>query len=911
MAIDLLNVIREDSAIKSGGFTGAIFLTYTLNLNFFEQIIAPAVDQAGCSNVLILADPDGYQQALEIGAKSIGGVGLRYVCSPTMRKGHGIQHAKLLFMAGPNRGRLLIGSGNLTFPGYGRNLELYSHFEYDALDVATDSGPFYEVWQLIHNIANDGGLSSSAQQQIKTIQENVTWLNNPPQSSESVVWHNYDHSLLAQLIEWRKNHSFAKPAKRVYAISPYYDEHMAALKHLAINLSPTQLQIHLDPSLTNLEGKKAAKEWRGVSPKLKVNAIGPGEEQNSHRHVHAKAILGQESNGSWCITGSANLSHAALLTSWKKGGNLELVTFHWSEDPKAFHYLLKDEMIRTWSLDLLNITGTETEPSETVVAQPTEVFLTDLSLQREKLSGKLSDPLPLEIKGIKLHLQRRNLDVSVSFHDETSFVAHVGDPLDDAECARIEGENFSTPYRWIDQPAVLARFGSRTYQVRIKGKLETLLGTEKLFQELMNFLLVRVDIDDNPEDVESRLRRSSLRKKSQSDELEDEHIPPGPEAFITEEQLIHSLHSRIDLHHPYDRSLLSLRDLLSLVLLRLTTTTQLAGIDTTDENDDEQDQEKQAKKEEMQSNILERLRSYLISYCNRYANRLVDVEFVRNVPPEILFQNHYTLGRVLLEFSNKASQVFTNDDLAKCFWLIWAPLAWPEIVGSKGLPTLRTLIKQFELQRIQEAWQRMGMPNLAKIMASETLRQPPNWETGLRYSDQAETFLVANEWIKRIKQILGVNAFSSHVQDYVEAYGVPNISSLSSPSPISEFYLGHVLANFTKIESYRPPIEEKYSLFFELEKILRNNPIDKNATQILISEINKQGLGVECQNFLANQKPIYGIMVDEEGELYCPRCGAELTENSQGELIRGRMVLCQNSKDTWLYLKPQIPIPLY
>lgn len=910
MAIDLLNVIREDSAIKSGGFTGAIFLTYTLNLNFFEQIVAPALDQAGCSNVLILADPDGYQQALEIGVKSIGGVGLRYVCSPIMRKGYGIQHAKLLFMAGPNRGRLLVGSGNLTFPGYGRNLELYSHFEYDALDVAASSGPFYEVWQLIHNIANDGGLSSSAQQQIKTIQENVTWLNNPPQSSESVVWHNYDHSLLEQLIEWRKNHSFAKPAKRVYAISPYYDEHMAALKHLAINLSPTQLQIHLDPSLTNLEGKNAAKEWHGISPKLTVKAIGPGEEQNSHRHVHAKAILGQELNGSWCITGSANLSHAALLTSWKNGGNLELVTFHWSEDPKAFDYLLKVETIRTWSIDLLNITGTETEPSERVISQSTEVFLTDLSLQGEKLSGKLSDPLPMEIKGIKLHLQRRNLDVSISFNDETSFVAHVGDPLDEAECARIEGENFSTPYRWIDQPAVLARFGSRTYQVRIKGKLETLLGTEKLFQELMNFLWARVEIDDDPEDVESRLRRSSLRKKSQPDEPEDEHVPPGPEAFITEEQLIHSLHSRIDLHHPYDRSLLSLRDLLSLVLLRLTTTTQLTDIDASDESE-EQDQEKQAKKEEIQSNILERLRSYLISYCNRYANRLVDVEFVRNVPPEILFQNHYTLGRVLLEFSNKASQVFTNEDLAKCFWLIWAPLAWPEIVGNKGLPTFRTLIKYFELQRIQEAWQRMGLPNLAKIMVSETLRQPPNWETGLRYSNQAETFLVANAWIKRIKQLLGVNAFSSHLQDYVEAYGVPNISSLSSPSPISESYLTHVLTNFSKIESYRPPIEEKYSLFFELEKILQKNPIDENARKILISEINQQGFSVECQSFLANPKPIYGVTVDEEGELYCPRCGAEMTKNSQGELIRGRMVLCQNSKDTWIYLRPRMPISLF
>src|SRR5688572_5224771 len=132
MAIDLLNVIRDDSAVKSDGFTGAIFLTYSLNLTFFEQLLAPALDQAGCANVLILTDPDGYQQALEMGASSIQTAGLRYVCTPLLRKGTGIQHAKMLFMAGPNRGRLLIGSGNLTFHGFGRNLEIYSRFDYDT-----------------------------------------------------------------------------------------------------------------------------------------------------------------------------------------------------------------------------------------------------------------------------------------------------------------------------------------------------------------------------------------------------------------------------------------------------------------------------------------------------------------------------------------------------------------------------------------------------------------------------------------------------------------------------------------------------------------------------------------------------------------------------------------------------------
>lgn len=127
MTIDLRSVIGSDSAIKSGGFTGAVFLTYTLNLTFYEQMLAPMLDQAGCANVLILVDPDGYQEALEMGLRTISGAGLRYVCSPLIRPGGGVQHAKMLFMAGPKRGRLLVGSGNLTLHGFGRNLELFSY----------------------------------------------------------------------------------------------------------------------------------------------------------------------------------------------------------------------------------------------------------------------------------------------------------------------------------------------------------------------------------------------------------------------------------------------------------------------------------------------------------------------------------------------------------------------------------------------------------------------------------------------------------------------------------------------------------------------------------------------------------------------------------------------------------------
>jgi len=425
MAIDLLKVIRDDSAIKTEGFTGAIFLTYSLNLTFFEQILASTLDEAGCSNVLILADPDGYQQALEMGVKSINGVGLRYVCVPVQRKGQGIQHGKMLCMVGPKNGRLLIGSGNLTFQGYGRNLELYSLFNYSSTGSSTDQEPFCAAWDLIQKLVSEMELPEAARQQIVTIQEKVTWLKNNSSTSEKNVWHNHSRSILDQLLDWRQTHGFVGPVKSIQAVSPYYDQHLLALKKIASDLSPNKLNIYLDPNLTNLDGKKGATEWRNKSTKLEALEIKSGEKQASYRHVHAKAIIGKEKYGSWMISGSANLSRPALMTTWQSGGNLELVTFCWSENPKEFDYLLDDEMVIVKPINLINIMATETEPSERESPTLANSYLADLYLRGDKIIGRLSHSLIDDNQGLVLHLLRNNINIPIQFLDEKCFEARL------------------------------------------------------------------------------------------------------------------------------------------------------------------------------------------------------------------------------------------------------------------------------------------------------------------------------------------------------------------------------------------------------------------------------------------------------------------------------------------------------
>ncbi len=908
MAIDLLDRIRDDSAIKTGGFTGAVFLTYSLNLTFFEQILVPALDEAGCSNVLIFADPDGYRQALEMGINSIYGVGLHYVCTPILRRSQGIQHGKMLFMAGPNNGRLFIGSGNLTFQGYGRNLEVYSYFEYASSNLPADISPFAEAWHLIQELVSTGPIS--AQQQVSSIAEKASWLNSKLSSSESSVWHNYDRSILEQLIEWRQTHGLTGPALRMQTISPYYDQHLLALRQITTDVSPSQLQIHLDPNLTNLDGKKAVEVWRGKSPKLNAFEIKSNQRGASPRHVHAKAIIGKEKDGSWIISGSANLSRPALLTNWRSGGNLELVTFFWSENPKEFDYLLQDELVSVRPLNLSDVLITETEPSERENPGVPDVFLADLNWRGEKIEGRLSCPLPGGVQGSVLHLQRRDVDIPVRFRDDLSFVARLTAPLEEeTESARLVSERYTTPYRWIDQPDVLARHSARSYRSQIKGKIETIFGAEKLFKELMDFLLERVDPHSGGEEQDPHLSRRRYRKSEQEQDDSVSTSPPEAERFITDEKLVQSLHSALDYHrHPYDRSLLSLQDLLSLVLLRLTSKTQPEPID--DElPDDEREQVTQIEQEEEKVDVLQRLSDYIIRYCNRYADHLLDADFLKRTSPEVIFQNHYTLGKVLLEFENKARDfaVFSQEDLFQCFWNIWAPLVWPKIIGVNGVSTLKAFMKEFQLEPIEQAWQNTGMPELALIMFSQVLGQPPSWQSGLWQPESVEIFMVARVLIDRIKKTIGSNAFLARPPDVDRLLGIQTLKDLFSTSAFDPSFLEYSRKIFLKIERYHPPVEEKYFSLIGLDLLTRSKPGDSGSKQKLIDEIHTQGLTSELRDFQSNPKPILPTTPTEENEIYCPRCSAEQAESVCTLLERGKLVLCSYSKDAWIYLRPKMP----
>ena len=232
--------------------------------------------------------------------------------------------------------------------------------------------------------------------------------------------------------------------------------------------------------------------------------------------------------------------------------------------------------------------------------------LTELRCDDKRVSGRFVQREAFSPLSWSLELLRSHEIVSVKPDSDCCFTLMLPSDLKGTEAGRVivttsDRGRLCSPYLWIDQPAELQRYGNRSFHTRVKDVIRTFDGAGKLFEELMNFLWERVDpiaIQGKGDEERETHRRFRGRQPQDVDTPPDETIPP-PESFITEEALVESIGFHIGAYLPYDRSNLSLRDLLSLALLRLTADTAPSEIVDRpfDERNEDADADKLAQRE--------------------------------------------------------------------------------------------------------------------------------------------------------------------------------------------------------------------------------------------------------------------------------------------------------------------------
>ena len=165
-----IQILKAVEAYKD--FRTAIFFSYGVNLPFFEEGLIRSLWQDNCRTNLVYVDAARYADTITDWRDQVAWVGQRYLLVP-VELGH-LQsfHSKMILLLGPERGRLLLGSGNLTFSGLGVNQEIFTCLDWTP-QAPEHQAIFQQAWQLVHQVqANWGPIDLANKLLNKTLDRN-------------------------------------------------------------------------------------------------------------------------------------------------------------------------------------------------------------------------------------------------------------------------------------------------------------------------------------------------------------------------------------------------------------------------------------------------------------------------------------------------------------------------------------------------------------------------------------------------------------------------------------------------------------------------------------------------------------------------------------------------------------------
>lgn len=175
----------------------ATFTTFALSLSFFEAVLLDALVRGGGRGALILADIQGVHASLsEEGARRVG---KDYEVEPVAVT-TGVFHPKISVLSAGDECHLLVGSGNLTFGGWGGNFEVIEHLHPSfAADAILDTADFFD------RLADAGHVRHGAAGYCHAIADELrAAARNHPRNSDIRLYHSLGGTIserLAQAVE--------------------------------------------------------------------------------------------------------------------------------------------------------------------------------------------------------------------------------------------------------------------------------------------------------------------------------------------------------------------------------------------------------------------------------------------------------------------------------------------------------------------------------------------------------------------------------------------------------------------------------------------------------------------------------------------------------------------------------------
>lgn len=363
-----MNALELPEQLK-GPWHHALMMTYGVDIPFFEHAVWSQFG-AGCRHKIILADGQQFLVACSNYARSglVRYLNQRYVAGGIFAQ-HAA-HAKLILLANPEQGRLLVGSGNLNLQGYASGGELFTKYEY-SLDAPQSLGAFLMVRELLEGLMAQGMLDPTVRRHINLLLEKSPWLYRSPANTWRPVRHNLYTSFLSQL----EQAVGGETVEELWVLSPFYDEAAIALQRLINVFAPRTVKLLVQPGHTSVDPRALRSIRIPDTTNLGIHAVG----SENGAYLHAKLYLLKTAEKAICLQGSANLSQVAMLraTAEASAGNVELCNLL-EGAPEAFDHLLDELLIApaTDNLESLALSIDSREEDQQDALPPTACHLT-------------------------------------------------------------------------------------------------------------------------------------------------------------------------------------------------------------------------------------------------------------------------------------------------------------------------------------------------------------------------------------------------------------------------------------------------------------------------------------------------------------------------------------------------------
>ncbi len=308
-------------------FHSAILTSFSFNFHHFEYQVLKTLKHKWVTNVGVLVDSDMLDNTIGLSSGGLRQITQTYSINGIKSKG--AFHPKISFLIGDNELLMIMGSGNITAGGHGKNHEIFTTFYADSLE-----SPFLplliETWKYIQFLAKDVE-GYSRDRIFNIIPRNCELLKKSEiqshlfhkvdEQTEIALVYNDSTSILNQMTQLIPTENI----DLITIVSPYFDEDGSLLLRLLEQFPNAKLQVYI-PNDFGLPPNKIEKNKRISFFSWENTTRGKMEIKGSDKYVrklHSKLFNFQSQDTDYCFIGSANATVSAFGTELTPGNNEE------------------------------------------------------------------------------------------------------------------------------------------------------------------------------------------------------------------------------------------------------------------------------------------------------------------------------------------------------------------------------------------------------------------------------------------------------------------------------------------------------------------------------------------------------------------------------------------------------------